>query len=46
MNTVQTLLAKRHAQGWRIVLLQNTPARYHGRPEAAKALTAELRELL
>jgi uncharacterized protein (TIGR02246 family) len=45
-NAVQTMLAKRHPEGWRIALLQNTPAQYHGRPEAAEALTAELRNLL
>jgi uncharacterized protein (TIGR02246 family) len=45
-NAVQTLVAKRHPEGWRVALLQNTPAQYHGRPEAAEALTAELRGLL
>ena len=45
-NAVQTLVAKGHPEGWRVVLLQNTPAQYHGRPEAAEALTAELRNLL
>jgi hypothetical protein len=45
-NAVQTMIAKRHPEGWRIALLQNTPAQYHGRPEAAEALTAELRNLL
>ena len=45
-NAVQTMIAKRHPEGWRVALLQNTPAQYHGRPEAAEALTAELRELL
>ena len=28
---------------WRIALFQNTPAQFHGRPEAAEALTDELR---
>ncbi|HKI22472.1 MAG TPA: SgcJ/EcaC family oxidoreductase [Gaiellaceae bacterium] len=45
-NAVQTLVAKRHPEGWRVALLQNTPAQYHGRPEVAEALTAELRDLL
>jgi uncharacterized protein (TIGR02246 family) len=45
-NAVQTLLARREPDGWRIALLQNTPAQHHGRPEAAEALTAELRQLL
>ncbi len=46
VNAVQTLLATRVDGSWRVTLLQNTPAQYHGRPEAAEALTAELRELL
>lgn len=46
VNAIQTLLARRGGGGWRIALLQNTPAQYHGRPEAAAALTAELRALL
>jgi uncharacterized protein (TIGR02246 family) len=46
VNAVQTLVAKRSDDGWRIALLQSTPAQYHGRPEAAAALTAELRTLL
>jgi len=29
---------------WRIALFQNTPAAFHGRPEAAKKLSAELRD--
>jgi uncharacterized protein (TIGR02246 family) len=29
----------------RIVLFQNTPAQYHGRPEVVEALTAELSEV-
>jgi Asp-tRNA(Asn)/Glu-tRNA(Gln) amidotransferase A subunit family amidase len=45
-NAVQTLVAKRSDDGWRIALLQSTPAQYHGRPEARAALTAELRALL
>jgi uncharacterized protein (TIGR02246 family) len=43
---IQTLSAVFQADQWRIALLQNTPAQYHGRPELAKALTAELRALL
>jgi len=46
VNAVQTMLATRPDGVWRISLLQNTPAQYHGRPEAVEALTAELRELL
>jgi uncharacterized protein (TIGR02246 family) len=46
VNAIQTMLAIRSEGAWRISLLQNTPAQYHGRPGAAEALTAELRELL
>jgi len=46
VNAVQTVLARRANGAWRVVLLQNTPAQYHGRPEAAEKLTAELRALL
>jgi uncharacterized protein (TIGR02246 family) len=46
LNAVQTLVAARHAGGWRVVLFQNTPAQFHGRPELAQALTDELREVL
>jgi uncharacterized protein (TIGR02246 family) len=45
LNAIQTLLAVRGDNEWRIALLQNTPAQYHGRPEAAEALTTELGEL-
>jgi uncharacterized protein (TIGR02246 family) len=44
LNSAQALLAERGDDGeWRVVLYQNTPAQYHGRPEAAAALTDELR---
>jgi uncharacterized protein (TIGR02246 family) len=46
VNAIQTLLARRRDGDLTIALFQNTPAQYHGRPEAAEALTAELRELL
>jgi uncharacterized protein (TIGR02246 family) len=46
VNAVQTLVAAETGGDWRVVLFQNTPAQYHGRPDAAEALTAELRELL
>ena len=45
-NAIQTLIAKRGDDGWWIAVFQNTPAQYHGRPEAAEALTSELRALL
>jgi uncharacterized protein (TIGR02246 family) len=46
LNATQTLLIKRHDERWLIELFQNTPAAYHGRPEAVEALTQELREVL
>lgn len=46
VNTVQSLLASRHDGGWRIDLLQSTPAASHGRPEASEALTEELRQAM
>ena len=51
VNAVQTLVAEEHAGSWRIVLFQNTPALYHGRPQLAERHTSErhtseLQELL
>lgn len=43
VNAVQVLVAVRMEAGWRIACFQNTPAQFHGRPELAAALTAELR---
>ena len=42
LNATQSLVAQRRTDGWRVVLYQNTPAQYHGRPEVVEALTAEL----
>jgi uncharacterized protein (TIGR02246 family) len=46
LNSIQSLVAVRHNDHWRIALFQNTPAAWHGRPEAVQALTVELREAL
>jgi uncharacterized protein (TIGR02246 family) len=46
VNSVQTLIAERHGDEWRGVMLQTTPAQFHGRPDLAEALTNELRALL
>jgi uncharacterized protein (TIGR02246 family) len=47
VNVIQMLVAVRQEDGrWRIALFQNTPAQFHGRPEASEALTEELRRLL
>jgi uncharacterized protein (TIGR02246 family) len=46
LNAIQTLIAVQRDGQWRIAFLQNTPTQYHGRPELAEALTAELNEVL
>jgi len=43
VNAVQSMVAVRGKSGWRIALLHNTPAAFHGRPDLAEALTGELR---
>ncbi len=46
VNAIQTLVAVKHDEPWRAALFQNTPAQFHGRPDLARALTEELRQLL
>jgi len=46
LNAIQTLVAKRESGKWRVLQFQNTPAQFHGRPEASDALTNELRALI
>ena len=46
VNAVQTLIAVKKASAWKVALFQNTPAALHGRPDAAKKVTAELRAAL
>lgn len=46
VNAVQTVLAEQTTGGWRIVLLQNTPAQHHGRPDLVEQHTAELAPLV
>jgi uncharacterized protein (TIGR02246 family) len=46
VNTLQTLIAVKRDRQWRIVLFQNTPAQFHGRPDLVQQMTAELRDLL
>lgn len=41
-NALQSLVALRDGEAWRIALFQNTPAQYHGRPEAVEEHTAEI----
>jgi uncharacterized protein (TIGR02246 family) len=45
LNAIQTLVASRSDGAWRAEVLQNTPAAFHGRPEAREQLTQELRAL-
>jgi uncharacterized protein (TIGR02246 family) len=42
LNAIQSVVAQRQAEGWRVIMYQNTPAAFHGRPELADALTDEL----
>jgi uncharacterized protein (TIGR02246 family) len=46
LNAMQSLVAQRDDSGWRVVLYQNTPAAFHGRPEAREAMAEELRGTL
>ena len=45
-NAIQTLVAVKRDDEWRVAVYQNTPAAYHGREEKAKSLTDELRKQL
>ncbi len=46
VNAVQAVVAVRGDDGWRVAHFQNTPAAFHGRPQEAEALTAELQAVL
>jgi uncharacterized protein (TIGR02246 family) len=46
VNSIQTLVAVKQTSSWKIALFHNTPAAFHGRPQAVEQLTAELRQLL
>jgi uncharacterized protein (TIGR02246 family) len=46
VNAIQSLVAVRDDEGWKVALFHNTPAAFHGRPEAAEQLTEELRAVL
>jgi len=45
-NAVQSLIAVKQNDIWKISLFQNTPAQFHGRPELVDAMTKELSKLL
>lgn len=44
LNAIQSLVARKE-DGWRVILFQNTPAQFHGRPEMVQQMTDELREV-
>jgi uncharacterized protein (TIGR02246 family) len=46
VNTHHTLVAAKRDGKWQVVLFQNTPAQFHGRPELVEKMTEELRQLL
>ena len=43
VNAIQSLIATKKQERWRIALFQNTPAAFHGRAELSEQLTEELR---
>lgn len=45
-NSIQTMVVTKQEGQWRIAAFQNSRAQFMGRPEAAQALTEELRRLL
>ncbi len=45
-NAIQTMVVQKRDDQYFIVLYQNTPAAFHGRPEASEELTSELRSEL
>jgi uncharacterized protein (TIGR02246 family) len=46
LNTIHTLVAVEHVEGWRAALFQSTPAAWHGRPQDRAELTEELRDVM
>lgn len=46
LNAVQTMVALRHGDEWRIASFVTTPAAFHGRRSEREALTDELRALV
>ncbi|MGP4064092.1 SgcJ/EcaC family oxidoreductase [Oceanobacillus sp. M65] len=46
VNAHQTLVAVKKDNAWQIVLFQNTPAQFHGRPELVEQMTEELNQLI
>ena len=46
LNAVQTMIAVKEENDWKISVFQNTPAAFHALPELAERMTADLREVL
>jgi hypothetical protein len=46
VNAIQTMVAVQRNAKWCVGHFQNTPAAFHGRPEAVAELTRELQELV
>ena len=46
VNAIQSLIAQKEEEEFRIALFHNTPAAFHGRPELSQRLTEELQETL
>jgi uncharacterized protein (TIGR02246 family) len=46
LNAIQTMVASHDSDRWHVEVFHNTPAAFHGRPEAREALTQELRDVL
>ena len=46
VNTIQTLVGQKEQEQFLIALFQNTPAAFHGRPEAVEQLTKELQKTI
>lgn len=42
VNAIQSLIAIKTPETWKIALFQNTPAQFHGRPELVKNMTETL----
>jgi uncharacterized protein (TIGR02246 family) len=45
-NAIQSLIAIKQNDLWKIALFQNTPAQFHGRPELVDSMTKELSKLI
>lgn len=46
LNAIHSLVALKRNGVWRIVLFQNTPAQFHGRPDLVQQMTEELQQSL